>query len=47
MLPRALASPVGEPKPGRQKMRKLAIALGVSAAMLIAGGIAWKADATT
>jgi hypothetical protein len=28
-------------------MRKLAIALGVSAAMLVAGGIAWKADATT
>ena len=26
-------------------MRKLAIALGVSAAMLVAGGIAWKADA--
>jgi hypothetical protein len=28
-------------------MRKLAIALGVSAAMLVAGGLAWKADATT
>ena len=28
-------------------MRRLAIALGVSAAMLVAGGIAWKADATT
>jgi hypothetical protein len=28
-------------------MRKLAIAVGVSAAMLVAGGIAWKADATT
>jgi len=28
-------------------MRKLAIALGVSAAVLFAGGIAWKADATT
>jgi hypothetical protein len=27
-------------------MRKLAIALGVSAAMLLAGGVAWKADAT-
>ena len=27
-------------------MRKLAIALGVSAAVLIAGGIAWKADAS-
>ena len=28
-------------------MRKLAIALGLSAAVLLAGGIAWKADATT
>jgi len=28
-------------------MRKLALALGVSAAVLFAGGIAWKADATT
>lgn len=28
-------------------MRKLAIALGVTAAVLFAGGIAWKADATT
>jgi hypothetical protein len=28
-------------------MRKLAIALGLSAAVLVAGGIAWKADATT
>jgi hypothetical protein len=28
-------------------MRKLAIALGVAAAMLFAGGVAWKADATT
>ena len=28
-------------------MRKLAIALGVTAAMLLAGSCAWKADATT
>ena len=28
-------------------MRKLAIALGLSAAVLLAGGIAWMADATT
>jgi hypothetical protein len=28
-------------------MRKLAIAVGVSAALLFAGGVAWKADATT
>ena len=28
-------------------MRKLAIALGVTAAVLFAGGVAWKADATT
>ena len=28
-------------------MRKLAIALGVSAAVLLAGGVVWKADATT
>jgi hypothetical protein len=27
-------------------MRKLAIALGVAAAMVFAGGLAWKADAT-
>ena len=28
-------------------MRKLAIALGVSVTMLLAGGMAWKADAMT
>jgi len=28
-------------------MRKLAIAVGVATAVLFAGGIAWKADATT
>jgi hypothetical protein len=28
-------------------MRKLAIALGVTAALLLGGGVAWKADATT
>jgi hypothetical protein len=28
-------------------MRKIAIALGLSAAVLVAGGIAWKAEATT
>ena len=28
-------------------MRKLAIALGVAAAVLFAGGVAWKADAMT
>jgi hypothetical protein len=28
-------------------MRKLAIALGLTAALLLAGGVAWKADATT
>jgi hypothetical protein len=28
-------------------MRKLAVVLGVSAAVLLAGGLAWKADATT
>ena len=28
-------------------MRKLAVALGVVAAVLFAGGIAWKANATT
>ena len=28
-------------------MRKVAIALSVAAAVLFAGGIAWKADATT
>jgi len=27
-------------------MRKLAIALGVAAAMILAGGLAWKAEAT-
>src|SRR5262245_48974112 len=38
---RALPSPVGK------RMRELAVALGVSLAVLLAGGIAWKADATT
>ena len=28
-------------------MRKLAIALGVTAAVLLAGSLSWKADATT
>ena len=28
-------------------MRKLAIALGVSAVVLLAGGVAWKAEATS
>ena len=28
-------------------MRQLAIALGMSAAMLLAGGVAWKAEATS
>jgi hypothetical protein len=28
-------------------MRKLAIALGLTAALVFAGGVAWKADATT
>jgi hypothetical protein len=28
-------------------MRKLTLALGVTAAMLLAGGLAWKADAMT
>jgi hypothetical protein len=28
-------------------MRKLALALGVSTAVLFAGGVAWKADAST
>ena len=28
-------------------MRKLAIAIGVSVTMLLAGGMAWKADAMT
>ena len=28
-------------------MRKLAIALGVTAAMLLGGSLTWKADATT
>jgi hypothetical protein len=27
-------------------MRKIAITLGVAAAVLVAGGLAWKADAT-
>lgn len=28
-------------------MRKLAVALGVAAAVLLAGGVAWKAEATS
>src|SRR5262245_45498265 len=31
----------------RQSMRKLAIALGASLALFVAGAIVWKADATT
>src|SRR5262245_3413397 len=32
---------------GERKMRKFAIALGVTAALVSAGGLAWQADATT
>jgi hypothetical protein len=28
-------------------MRKLAMALGIAAAMVLAGGVAWKAEATS
>jgi hypothetical protein len=37
----------GNSKPRKPRCAKLAIALGVTAAMLLAGSCAWKADATT
>jgi hypothetical protein len=39
--------PAGETQNQEAKMRKLAIVLGASVTMLLAGGMAWKADAMT
>jgi hypothetical protein len=44
ILPRM---PAGETQNQEAKMRKLAIVLGASVTMLLAGGMAWKADAMT
>src|SRR5262245_61243021 len=46
-LPALYPRRVRKTKPARYRMSKLVVALGVSAAVLLAGGGAWKADATT